>query len=76
MAYALAEEPIDMAQRHVLQTERLVARQRALVERLRSGGHIELIPQARALLINLRTSVIVARKDLARLLAISSAALR
>jgi len=46
MAYALTEEAIDMARRHVLQAESLVARQRAVVERLRSGRQIELLPQA------------------------------
>jgi len=76
MAYALTEEAIDMARRHVLQAESLVARQRAVVERLRSGRQIELLPQAWALLINLRTSLILVRKDFARLLALRSAAPR
>jgi hypothetical protein len=49
MTYALTEEPIDKARQHVLQAECLVARQRVVVERLRSGGQVELIPRRRGL---------------------------
>ena len=67
MAYALREEPIDTARRHVRQAECLVAYQRELVQRLRGGGHIGLAAQADAVLGNLKTALALAREDFANL---------
>jgi hypothetical protein len=67
MAYALREEPIDTARRHVRRAECLVVYQRELVQRLRSSAHIALAAQADAVLGNLKTSLALAREDLANL---------
>jgi hypothetical protein len=67
MAYALTEEPLDMARRHLRQAEGLVARQQALIEQLRGSGHIDLVPQAQTVLDNLRISLALAHADLAGL---------
>jgi hypothetical protein len=67
MPYSLAEEPRDMARRHVLQAERLVVHQTALVARLRNRGCFDLAAKADSLLDTLTISLSLARDHATRL---------
>jgi hypothetical protein len=59
-----AESPVAVAQRHVAQAERRVARQKALIEELERDRHFAMVENARKILEVLEESLRLARVHL------------
>ena len=65
----LTETPIQMAQRHVTEGQARIACQETLIARLTRDGHDHMLPNANALLDQLRGFVALSEAHLARLIA-------
>ena len=62
-----AETPLEMAQRHVRETEVRIADQKALIQQMKRNGEATLVGIGRTLLEELRQSLRAARDHVERL---------
>ena len=64
-----SETPVELAQRHVTEGQERVSRQEALIERLIRDEYEHMLPNANALLDQLRGFLAFSEAHLARLIA-------
>ncbi len=61
---AKTDSPVEVAERHVAEAERRIARHRKLIETLERDKHINMLPHARRILELLEESLRLARVHL------------
>lgn len=64
-----SESPLQMARRHAIEGRARIARQEALIAKLDRDGHDHMLPNANALLDQLRGFLALTEAHMARLIA-------